>query len=171
MNVLLHDQNGAPVSLPSDIFLQEVTYGRVPRDLPTSIDGGKVWIPAWQLDQKLRARGSDDEALLMPKSTEAWSAVAGYLALFSLLFFGGPLSLGAAILSWDSGPKRLVRLGFVIAALLLGAAPIAGMAELGRRALSADPILRGRGRMIFAMVVAAILVVPCVIGLFGVVLR
>ena len=171
MNVLLHDQNGVAVSLPSEVFLQEVTMGRVPRDLPTSVDGGKIWLPAWQLDQKLRARGNDVEAWLMPKATEAWSTVAGYLALFSLLFFGGPLALAAGIMGWDHGPTKVARFCLVLGGLVLGPAPIAGMAELGRRALRADPMLRGRGRMIFAMVVAGILLVPCAIGLVGVLVR
>ncbi|MEO7111624.1 MAG: hypothetical protein ABI183_14385 [Polyangiaceae bacterium] len=171
MDVLLQDRNRGAVSLSDQFFLSEVAQGRIWRELPASIDGGKTWMPAWQLDLKLRARGDDGVALLMPMRTEAWSMVAGYLGVFSLLFFGGPISFGVAILSFDKGPTKLIRLAFVLGGMLLGPAPIAGTAELGRRALLKDPTLRGKGRMIFAFVVAGILALPCLVGLVGALLR
>jgi hypothetical protein len=171
MEVLLQDQTRGAVSLNDQFFQSELAQGRIWRELPTSIDGGKSWMPAWQLDLKLRARGDDGVAFLVPMRTEPWSMIAGYLAVFSLLFFGGPISFGVAVAGWDSGSKHLVRLGFALAGLLLGPAPIAGLAALGRRALMKDPTLRGKGRMIFAFVVAGILVLPCLVGLVGALLR
>lgn len=171
MEVLLQDQARGAVSLNDQFFLSELAQGRIWRELPTSIDGGKTWMPAWQLDLKLRARGDDGVAFLVPMRTELWSMVAGYLAVFSLLFFGGPIALCVAILAFDTGPKKLLRLAFVLGGTLLGPAPIAGAAELGRRALTKDPTLRGKGRMIFAFVVAGVLVVPCLVGLVGALLR
>ena len=76
------------------------------------------------------------------------------------------------MLAFDPGKTtKLLRLAFVLGAMLLGPFPIALPAELGRRALLRDPTLRGKGRMIFAFVVAAILCVPCFIGLVGALLR
>ncbi len=172
MEVLLQDQTRGSVSLNDQFFQSELAQGRIWRELPASIDGGKSWMPAWQLDLKLRARGDDGVAFLVPMRTEPWSMVSGHLAVFSLLFFGGPISLCVAILAFDPGTMtKLFRLAFVFGGLLLGPAPIAGTAELGRRALLKDPTLRGKGRMIFGMVVAGILVVPCLIGLVGALLR
>jgi hypothetical protein len=171
MEVLVQNNVGGAASLSTAMFQQELAQGRMWREVPASIDGGKTWMPAWQLDLKLRARGDDGVAFLVPMRTEAWSMVAGYLAVFSLLFFGGPISFGAAILAFDKGPTKLIRLAFVLGGILLGPAPIAGTAELGRRALLKDPTLRGKGRMIFAFVVAGILALPCLVGLVGALLR
>jgi hypothetical protein len=172
MEVLLQDQTRGAVSLNDQFFQSELAHGRIWRELPASIDGGKSWMPAWQLDLKLRARGDDGVAFLVPMRTEPWSMVAGYLAVFSLLFFGGPISLVTATMAFDPGTmSKLFRLAIVLVAVVLGPLPIAGLAELGRRALLKDPTLRGKGRMIFAFVVAGILVLPCLVGLVGALLR
>jgi hypothetical protein len=171
MEVLIQDQARGAISLSDQFFQHELAQGRIWREVPASIDGGKNWMPAWQLDLRLRARGDDGVAFLVPLRTEPWSMIAGYLAVFSLLFFGGPLSVVVAMMGWDSGPKKLLRLAFVLGGLALGPAPIAGAAELGRRALLKDPTLRGKGRMIFAFVVAGILALPCFAGLVGALLR
>ena len=171
MEVLVQGNANNAIPLSAELFRQELAQGRIWRELPTSIDGGKNWMPAWQLDLRLRARGDDGLAFLVPMRTEAWSTVSGYLALFSLLFFGGPLSFGVAVMGFEPGMKKLVRIAFLLGALLISPGPIALTAELGRRALLRDPTLRGKGRMIFGFVVSAILVIPCLVGLVGTLLR
>lgn len=171
MEVLIQDQARGAVSLNEQFFQNELAQGRIWREVPASIDGGKNWMPAWQLDLRLRARGDDGVAFLVPLRTEPWSMIAGYLAVFSFLFFGGPIAVAVTILGWDHGPTKLLRLGFVLGGIVLGPLPIAGTAELGRRALLKDPTLRGKGRMIFAFVVAALMVPPCLVGLVGALLR
>jgi hypothetical protein len=54
---------------------------------------------------------------------------------------------------------------FALVAFVLGPLPIAAMALLGLRALRRNPALRGKGRAIFALVVAALLAVPNVVGI------
>jgi hypothetical protein len=172
MEVLVQNNQGSAISLGSEFFQQELAQRRMSPEVPASIDGGKTWVPAWQIDMRLRARGDDGLAMLVPMRTEAWSMIAGYLAVFSFLFFGGPISFLVAMTAFDPGTMtKLVRLVIVLGGFLLGPVLIALPAELGRRALLRDPTLRGKGRMIFSFVVAAILTLPCLIGLFGALLR
>ena len=143
----------------------------MPREIPVSVDAGRSWAPAWQMDMKLRARGDAVSALIAPMHTEAWSTVAGYLAVFSFLFFGGPICFAAIVMASDHGPTTLFRLAVVLGALLLGPLPIAAPAALGMRALKKDPTLRGKGRATFALVVAGVLTLACIVAAVMAVLR
>jgi hypothetical protein len=49
----------------------------------------------------------------MPIEVQADALIVGYLAIFSLLFFGGTIAFITAILAWDPGPKSIVRFGAV----------------------------------------------------------
>ncbi len=96
---------------------------------------------------------------------------AQYVGFFSLLFFGGPLSVLGAILAWDDGPTRLVRFIVLLAAFVLGPLPVALAALLGRREIPRDPTLRGGGRLIFAAVTAALMMLALAAGGVGVLAR
>lgn len=45
------------------------------------------------------------------------------------------------------------------------------MAWLGLRGLAKDPTLRGRGRAIFALIVAGVMLIGPALGLFGTIFR
>jgi hypothetical protein len=138
---------------------------RLHPDTPVSFDGGRSWIPAWPAAQSLQARGDDGLAVVLPVNVEAWSMGAGYAAVFSGLFFAGPLSIGSGVAIFHAGGKPLPMLIFALVAFVLGPLPIAAMALLGLRALRRNPALRGKGRAIFALVVAALLAGPNVGGI------
>ena len=157
--------------LRPDHFQQELAAQRMPREIPVSVDAGRSWEPAWQMDMKLRARGDAVTALVMPMRTEAWSTVAGYIAIFSFLFFGGPICFLAVGTAFDHGPTKLVRLLVTLGAFVLGPLPIALPALLGTRALKKDPTLRGKGRATFAFAVAGVLTMACAVAAVVALLR
>ncbi|MBX3208855.1 MAG: hypothetical protein KF764_27740 [Labilithrix sp.] len=171
ITVLVRDAHQRESPMTSDAFLQWMRAEQIAPTAAVSMDGGRSYVTATEAGQRLLARGDDALAAVIPTRVESWSAAAGYAALFSALFVGGPISLVAALAAMDTGPTMPVRLGAVAVGLVLGPLPIAVMAELGRRALRGDPTWRGRGRMIFAYVVAALLAAPCLVGLAGIVAR
>ncbi len=159
-------QNGAQVGTWTEpAFVNAVFMRQLPPETPVSFDGGRSWIAAWQAAQSLHARGDDGVAAVVPMNVEGWSMGAGYSAVFSGLFFAGPLSIGAGVAAFDAGGKPIPMLIFTAVAFVLGPLPIAAMALLGLRNLRRDPTKRGKGRAVFALVVAAVLAVPNVLGL------
>jgi hypothetical protein len=143
-----------------------VRDGRMHPATRVSLDGGREWIHAAVLVQRLAARGDDALALLVPAGRiETWSVAAGYLGGFSLLFFGGPLCfIGGMVLTAKGTMTLLVRLGIFVVPVLLGPLPPALMARAGLRALRRDPTYRGKGRAIFALVASALMVVAAFAG-------
>jgi hypothetical protein len=134
-------------------------------DTPVSFDGGRSWMPAWPAAHSLHSRGDDGLAAVMPMNVEQWSMGAGYAAIFSGLFFAGPLCLGSAAAIFDGGARPLPMLVFALVAFVLGPLPIAAMALVGLRNLRRNPAMRGKARAIFALVVAAVLALPNVVGM------
>ena len=146
-------------------FMNAVALGQIHPATPASVDGGQTWITAAVVAHRLQARGDDGIAFFVPMRTEGWSLGAGYLAIFSGLFFGGPLCFAAPFVAAEIGPSVAFKLCYPLVALLLGPLPPAAMALLGLRALRRDPTCRGKGRAIFALVVAALMALCALIGL------
>lgn len=159
-------QNGAQVATWAEpAFVHAVFSRQLAPETPVSFDGGRSWLAAWPAAQSLHARGDDGIAAVVPMNVEGWSMGAGYAAVFSGLFFAGPLSIGSCVAAFDPGGKPVPMLVFMAVALVLGPLPIAAMALLGLRSLRRDPAKRGKGRAVFALIVAAILAVPNLVGL------
>ena len=153
-------------------FLYIVRAGQLAPDVPVSVDAGRTWIRSDVLFSRLHARGDDATAMLVPTRVETYSTLGQYLGLFSLLFFGGPICAMPVAMAFDPGTmSKLVRLGFWLGAMVLGPLPIAALGLLGLRALRRDPTQRGKGRAIFALVVAGIMGVPVLISLPFLLLR
>ena len=169
LTVIVRAPNGGVDHLPDHVFLQVVDQGRMHPATPVSVDGGQTFVDASVMASRLRSRGDDGFAAVLPSRVETWSFLAAYLALFSLLFFGGPFAGVAAVIGFDAGPKVTFRLAMIGGALLLGPGPIALVGWLGLRAIRRDPTYRGKGRAIFALVVAALMLVGCLVGIVGVV--
>ena len=143
-----------------------VQAGWLPPHVPVSADGGRTWIPATEAVRRLYARGDDIAAMFVPMRTATFATVAQYTGLFSLLFFGGPLCLIAMMTGFDPGTMTVpFRVCFFAAAILLGPSPIALFAWLGRREIKRDPTLRGNGRIVFALVCAALMAVQVFVGM------
>jgi hypothetical protein len=132
---------------------------------PVSADGGATWIPAAEAARRMAARGDDAVAMFVPMRTAPWAIVGQYVALFSLLFFGGPLAVGATAAAFDHGTKLVFKLGLLAVALVVGPLPPALAAWLARREIRRDPTLRGTGRMWFAVVCAVVMLLPLLVGL------
>ena len=151
-------------------FMHSVRSGAIAADAPASLDGGHSFQPAGMVQQRL---AQDDQAmsLVMPVRVETWAVLSGYLALFSLLFFGGPAVLVGVIAAWDPASKLQARVIFLAVGLVLGPLPIAACAALARRNLVRDPTQRGMGRVWFAFGVAGLLALACCAGMVGLVAR
>jgi hypothetical protein len=163
--------DGTNVDWAAERIVAAVQGGQPAPATPVSFDGGRSWLPADRIVSGLRARGDDAVGLVVPIHTEPWSVVAGYVALFSLLFFGGPIAALAVVAAFDPGPRMAVRLGAVAVGLLLGPLPIAFVGWLALRGLRKDPTYRGKGRAIFSLVVAGLLTALCLVGLVGLIVR
>jgi hypothetical protein len=134
---------------------------------PVSADGGRTWIYALDAAQCMNARGDDGLALIVPMRTGAWATGAQYVGLFSLLFFGGPFCFAAAAMAFEHGPTITVRLVVTLIATAVGPLPVALMTWLGHREIKKDPTLRGKGRLIFALVCTALMALACVFAFVG----
>ncbi len=165
--VLVHTPRG-PESWHEATLVSAVSAGQLHPETPASFDEGRTWITVGLAAARLRDRGDAGVALLVPMRTEGWSTGAGYVALFSLFFFGGPLCFAAVVVGYDVHTPPLVRLGFALVALVFGPLPPALMAWLGFRALARDPTLRGKGRAIFALVLAGLMALSCMVAAFGI---
>ena len=137
---------------------------------PVSLDGGHTWLPAVEAARWLHARGDNGLAAIVPMHVEGWSMGAGYLAVFSLLFFGGPIVFGTTFAAFDDGPTLLVRLGAVLVGIVLGPLPLAFMGWRGLVNIRRTPSYRGKGRAMFALVVAAVMALACGVGLVAAVI-
>jgi hypothetical protein len=101
-----------------------------------------------------------------------WAILAVYLALSSLVFFGGPLTIIATAICLKHGGTGLdVRLGFAIVGLVVGPLPIAVTAHLGQREIRRNPALHGKGRIAVAYACAALMAVPLFVGVAASLLR
>jgi hypothetical protein len=109
--------------------------------------------------------------LIVPIKVQPDALIVGYLAIFSLLFFGGPISFLTAILGWDAGPKSIVRFGAVAVGLLLGPLPIGLYARHAHKRLLANPEARGMARVYTAYVCAALMGLGVAVGLVGAVVQ
>jgi len=125
---------------------------------PVSADGGVSWLPAWQAAQQ-PLPADDALALLIPVRVNGYALIAGYVGLFSVLFFGGPICLVAG--AFFAAPKApwAVRLVALVVALLLGPLPPAACAYLAHRQLRANPAERGMARVVTGYVSAGLMVV------------
>jgi hypothetical protein len=169
--VVLVQSPAGPATWAENALVQEIAVGRLDPATPVSFDGGTSWLPAGLAAQRLRARGDDALAALLPMRIEPWSMAAGYVAIFSFFFFGGPASFLAAVLGFDPGPKVLFRLEAILVCSVLGPLPILLLGWLGLRGLRRDPTYRGKGRAIFALVVGGLMALSCLVGLLGVLVR
>lgn len=163
-----------PVESDADGVYQGLADGRLSPTAQVSSDGGRIWLPAPQALQRARLAGHNDAMVgyVVPGRVEPNALIAGYIALFSLLFFGGPMAVLAAVIGWDDGKMKLgVKLALIAGAFALGPAPIALLCRGAGRKLRQDPTLDGRGRMIFAAVVAVLMTVPILVGVLGALVR
>lgn len=136
---------------------------------PVSSDGGKTWktaTAALQPSDEDRALG-----LFVPVKVEPTALLAGYLALFSFLLFGGPFTLIALIMAADPGPRFAVRATAVAIAFVLGPLPLGLLGVRARSALRKNPELTGHARAWFALAVAGLLALGCLVGLVLAVVR
>lgn len=170
--MILAQTGPTPSTWSQPAFVHAVFARQLDPNTPVSLDGGRSWLPAWQAAQRLQAPVDDGGlAAIVPIRVEGWSMGAGYVAIFSGLFFAGPLAIGACVAGVSGDGKALPIVLFALFALAAGPLPIAAMAWLGLRNLRRDPSYRGKGRAIFALVVAALLTVPCLVGLAGAVVH
>ena len=151
----------APVATEPKQLVAALQGGQLPSDAPVSIDGGHSWVPAWQAAQQHGQ--SEALAMVIPVRVNSYALIAGYVGLLSLLFFGGPISLIAG--GFFAAPKATVgiRIGALVAGLLLGPVPPAACAYLAHRQLRRNPDERGMGRVITGYVTAALMVVAFVV--------
>ncbi len=159
------------VEIPERAFIAEVASKRVPVTAAASLDGGATWTTALEALKQVRGRADEALAAFLPVRVEPYSLFAGYVALLTLFFFGGPITMAGVAFAWDTGPKLPVRLGAVAVALVLGPLPPLFLGWVALRALKKDPSLRGKGRAIFALVVAGLLAVPLLAGLVMIAVR
>ncbi|MGV3624550.1 MAG: hypothetical protein ACO1OB_27270 [Archangium sp.] len=154
-------------------FLAAVANGRVSQLTECSVDDGRTWTTAAAASKWVETkRGSDAGlSLIVPVAVEPRSVIAGYFALGSFFFFGGPVSFVALVMALDTGPKLLVRAGALLVGFVLGPLPIAGVGWWALRAHLADSSKRGAGRAWFALVVAALLTLTLLGGVAGLFLR
>ena len=167
--ILVRNGAGESLHLGASAFMQAVALGHVHPAAPVSLDAGRTFLPAAVLASRLQHRGDDVLAAVLPTRVETFSALAGYIAVFSGLFLGGPFALGAAIIGFESGPTLAFRIGAIALALVLGPLPPALAALAGLRAIRRDPTLRGKGRAIFALVIAGLMLLGCLAGGVGVI--
>jgi hypothetical protein len=88
-----------------------------------------------------------------------------------LLLFGGPVTFVALIMASDSSPRFAVKAGAVAIAFVLGPLPIGLVGLRARSALQRNPQLTGHARAWFALGVAGLLMVGCLVGLVMAVVR
>ncbi len=163
---VLVGQGASSLASDDQQFLYAVRAGQLAPDVPVSVDAGRTWIRADVLFARLHERGDDGAAMFVPMRVETYSTLGQYLGLFSLLFFGGPICVIPVAMAFDPGTTSiLLRLGFWLGAMVLGPLPIAALGLLGLRALRRDPTQRGKGRAIFALVVAGIMAAPMLVAL------
>jgi hypothetical protein len=171
--LVVPQEGQAPVESNPQAVHQGVATGQLAPGAAVSIDGGRSWQPAMQAIERHRLQGHNDAAmrLIAPMRVEPSSVIAGYLALFSLFFFGGPFVGIAAVAAWEAKPTVLVKLAFILGAAVLGPLPILIPCRTGLRKLKEDPTLDGKGRVYFALAVAALMGLGLVAGLLGVIVR
>jgi hypothetical protein len=150
---------------------QAIATSRLAPSAQVSADGGRTWMPAMHALDWYRSQATG-MALIVPTRVEPNAVIAGYLGIFSVLFFGGPFALIAVLVGWDGGRMSpLIKLGIVAGALVLGPLPVAWPARKGQLALRADPSLNGMGRVWTAYVCAGLMALGGIVGLLGVLVR
>jgi hypothetical protein len=163
---------GAPSAHTPHEVAEAWRAGRIPRDAPVSNDGGRSWQPiGYAFGGSGQAPEVQGLELIVPIKVQPDALIVGYLAIFSLLFFGGPISFLTAILGWDAGPKSIVRFGAVAVGLLLGPLPIGLYARHAHKRLLANPEARGMARVYTAYVCAALMGLGVAVGLVGAVVQ
>jgi len=134
-----------------------------------SFDGGASWVMAAGPAERLHAKmfGGDGSAAIAPIGVEGWCLASGYVALLWPIFGGGL----AVSLAWAGGFSNSLGLGarllFILAGFVFGPTPIALVAWRGLVRLRRDPTYHGRGRAIFALVIAGLMAFPCFLGIVG----
>jgi hypothetical protein len=136
-----------------------------------STDGGATWSAALILF-KLRY-GSSDAGLgvLLPVKVEPTAMAVGYLALATLVMFGGPLTAGAAVLISEPKPTFFVKLGAALVSLVLGVLPPIGLGLLAVRRVNASPGSHGLARAYFSIGVGALLALVLAAGVVASLVR
>jgi fructose-specific phosphotransferase system IIC component len=103
--------------------------------------------------------------LLSNPRDSTWGILAVYLAVASLVFFGGPLALIATAMCFKHGEtSESVRFAFAAVALVVGPLPVGVLARLAQREMRENAKLLGRGRVLFAYACAALMAAPVVAG-------
>jgi hypothetical protein len=173
------EDSGAVVRVDAAKLREDILEGKVAPTTLVSADEGDSWWQAWTLvdvprppiGQRLASVGSQ----AFPLGAFSPSAVvAGYAAVL-LLVFGLPISclLSMYVSSvWqreDISAKALEILQStalpVLLVLIVGVAPVATLAMLGWREVHRNPARKGKGRVLFAIVVAAATAAPAVSAL------
>ena len=163
---------GAPSAHPPQQLVEAWRAGRIPTNASVSNDGGRTWQPiGYAFGGSAQPPEVQGLELLVPIKVQPDALIVGYLAIFSFLFFGGPMAFVTAIMAWDPGPKSIVRFGAVAVGLLLGPLPIALYARHAHKKLLANAELRGLARVYTAYVCAGLMGLGVAIGLLGAVVR
>lgn len=163
---------GAPSAHPPQQLVEAWRAGRIPTNASVSNDGGRTWQPiGYAFGGSAQPPEVQGLELLVPIKVQPDALIVGYLAIFSFLFFGGPIGFLTAIMGWDPGPKSIVRFGAVAVGLLLGPLPIALYARHAHKKLLANAELRGLARVYTAYVCAGLMGLGVAIGLLGAVVR
>lgn len=163
-------EGAQPIGSTPQLVHEAVATSRLAPHAPVSIDGGRSWMPAMRALEWHRSQAAD-LALIVPTRVEPSALIAGYLGLFSLLFFGGPICVVAALMSWDRGPKPIVGVVAILVGAVLGPLPVLWPARKGHRALQADASLNGMLRVWTAYVAAALMTLALLAAVIGLLAR
>jgi hypothetical protein len=145
-------------------FKRAVLDKSLPPTTAVSTDGGATWSAAL-LVFKMRHGGSDDAlGVFIPVKVDPTAMAVGYLALATLVMFGGPLTLGAAVLVSQPKPTFTFKLGAVLVSLALGVLPPIGLGLLAVRRVKASPGANGLARAYFSVGVGALLALVLAAG-------
>lgn len=159
--------------LPPVDFLAALNDGRVTPLTEASVDDGRTWTSAAAASKWLEQKRSRDAGLerIVPVNVEPRSVIAGYAALASFFFFGGPISFVALLIAGDRGVTVLVRLGVLLVGFLLAPLPLAAVGVWALRVHLADSSKRGALRAWFALFLSAALTLVLFGGLLLLLVR
>ena len=152
---------GAALPYAIEALRQAVQSGAVYAMAAASADNGGTWYPAWQVAGFAAPPvvSPPELGFVIPVNVNGWAMLAGYMAIIFFLFVGMPCGVGAFFIaaptSHASWREFVV---FALIALTIGAAPQALIGYLGHRAIRRDPSWSGIGRVYFAYVTSALVI-------------